>query len=229
MGTRDFFTVDRLGTLSEGRTVELVLYNDVTWKGKLPESDLLYDGGRAEDELQAHVNHLFPHGVSSHGSSYFLTGSRCSNVTNPLIELVFEYVRRGCFPDRPSRFECLFACESLEQARVFREQYGNGSIWKVQCDNVFRADMALLALGQESILLTSYHAHRYWSGLTGYSRQPFWEWLLVPPIRVLERAEGVVTRGLDLRGSDLRDVRFDDKTQWPNGIGKRDPGTGGHS
>jgi len=198
---------------------------ELRWNGKLPKSDLLYDSGRAEEELQAHVNHLFPRGVSSHGNSYFLNGSRRSDIASPLIELVFEYVRRGCFPDRPSRFECLFACESLEQASVFRERHGNGSIWKVQCDNVFRADMGLLALGQESILLTSYRAHRYWSGLAGYSAQPFWERLLVPPIRVLERVESIDTRGLDLSGSDLRGVGFDDTTPWPDGIGKKDSGT----
>jgi len=54
------FTVDRLGKLSQGKTIELTCHNDIRWRGELPEFDPLYDGGRKEDELQAHVNRLFP-------------------------------------------------------------------------------------------------------------------------------------------------------------------------
>lgn len=218
-----FFTVDRRGILHQDQILNLTIHNDIKihWNNGVPEFDLLYEDGRQEDELQAHVNKLFANGVSTHGNQYFLDGQSYTSVTSPFIELLFEYVRRSYFAEKPSRFESFFACESLEQARAFRAKYGNGTIWKVECDDAFRADMSLLTIEQESILLTSYSAHRYWSGLADFRGPSFWEYLLTPPVHVLKRVEGIDLSGLDFSGSDLRGVKFDDDTLWPDEVKKR--------
>jgi len=167
-----YFTVDRNKSLKPNLLIDLVKYNDVTPR-----------------ELQKHINHLFPQGVTSHGEFYLLRGKTPATRVSPIIELLFEYVRRSQFPSRPSRFQSFFAFSTLEDAEAFKKhpQYGkpNSLIWEVEADNAFKADMALLTLGG-SLLIVSYNTHRYWSGLPSGDR-PCWEFLLVPPVNVIRQ------------------------------------------
>ena len=45
---------------------------------------------------------------------------RCAGLTNALIELCFEAVRRKHFPHLPSRFQSLFVCISKENVEFWR-------------------------------------------------------------------------------------------------------------
>jgi hypothetical protein len=166
----NFYTVDRLGTLRENQTIELICYADID-----------------PPELQSHVNEMFPNGVSFHGNNYFLNGKSLAGLASPNIEILFEYVRRAHYPKCPSRFQSLFALETIEQAMAFRKKYGstNSLIWEVESKISFRADMNLLTTGDISILCYSYFANLYWRGET--RENPFWEYLLLPPVRVLRR------------------------------------------
>jgi hypothetical protein len=175
------FTVDRLQTLVAGQVIERTRHQDLD-----------------PPELQAHVDELFPEGVTQHGDHYFLQGSRLATLASPNIELIYEYVRRANFPGRPSRFEAAFGCEDQATAEAFRANPNWGApgapIWEVEVDeDPFRADMACLTLEGISILVVSYAAHRYWSGLPNVttlrttSISPSWELLLRPPVRVLRR------------------------------------------
>lgn len=69
----------------------------------------------------------------------------------------------------------------------FGNKYGTSDslIWEVESDVAFKADMRLLTL-QGSLLGLSYNAHRYWSGISS-GNNPVWEYLMVPPVRVLRR------------------------------------------
>ena len=67
-------------------------------------------------ELQDHVDFLFPEGVTSHGELYMLRGQTSAKGINPVIELLFEYVRRSLFPSCPSHFQSVFAFENIAQA-----------------------------------------------------------------------------------------------------------------
>jgi len=214
-----FFTVDRGRQLKQDQVIELTSHQDIVTNG-LKDVDLLYGVG-PEKELQAHIDALFPSGVSELGNRYFLCSqmsadfvneaikfldtcesldqakreieSALSNSRIATIEILFEYVRRSCFPDKPSRFTSVFAWETLDQARAFRKRYGEGPIWEVECDErPFRADMNLVTLGK-SVLTLSYSAHRYWSGLPGINADvpPWWEVLLTPPVRVLQQVREV--------------------------------------
>ncbi len=213
-----FFTVDRRGLLKqEGQLLSVTHYDDIAFS--LDGIETLY-GNDPGKELQNHVDFLFPNGVTPHGEQYFLNSkkspafvhkavnflhscgsldqakkdmhSTLSNSTMALIEILFEYVRRGCFPDKPSRFTSLFGWETLEQAQAFRKKYGKESmpIWKIQAEKFFRADMNLLSINLPSVLILSYSVHRYWAGLPAiHNSTPCWEILLPPPIKVLHQVQ----------------------------------------
>src|SRR5688572_8640108 len=127
-----FLTVDRRGSLHEDDVIELIRYDDVR------SSDV--------PDLQEHVDNLFPEGFTSHGEFHFLRGDRQAGDTDSAIELLFEYVRRSHFPDRLSRFQAFFGTTSLRAAHIFRETFGqqSDSIWEVEAEDVFEADMSLL-------------------------------------------------------------------------------------
>jgi hypothetical protein len=162
-----FYTVDRHGSLRKGLIVQLQRYTDVN-----------------PPELQAHVDHLFPDGVSSHGEYYFLKNSSHPKLASPNIEVLFEYVRRAFYPHRPSRFQSFFAFQHMSEAEAFRNAYGDPAnrIWLAEAPVAFVADMRLLTTGT-SILVYSYFAHKYWEGEA--SPDPIWECLLLPPVRVV--------------------------------------------
>ena len=164
----NFFTVDRLGSLTEGQVCSLVKYSDV-----MPPA------------LADHVEELFPDGISAHGERYFLRDEAKVTITNPMLELLFEQVRRAAFSQCPSRLQSMFAVETLAEAKRFQSDYGGAAIYKVKADVIFRGDMNLLH-GGNSTLVTSWFAHQYWKGEAG-PQTPFWEWLLQCPVNVYER------------------------------------------
>jgi len=174
-----FYHVDRSGTLQAGMDITLTQYKNVTPR-----------------ELQQHADELFPDGVSHHGSSYFLGGKSdfLGDESNPKlasfqIDVLLEYVRRAHFPRRPSRFQSVFATDSLESAQKFRQERGqaNQAIWEVRSEKYFPADEDWLSLGT-SVLAFSYSAHRYWSG-EPRGPQPSWEFLLSPPVKVIQKVD----------------------------------------
>ncbi len=165
-----FFTVDRLGGLSQGIELRIQHYLDIN-----------------PPHLQEHVDFMFPEGVSRHGDSFFLSSGSRANIASPAIEILFEYVRRAHFPDKPSRFMSFFAVDTLSAATDFNNRYGEGraAIWEVEAPEHFRANMALLESNQTT-LVYSYFAHLYWKGEAG-PIEPFWEVLLVPPVKVIRQ------------------------------------------
>ncbi|MGW4335377.1 DUF2441 domain-containing protein [Rhodococcus koreensis] len=171
-----YFTVDRRGTLHEGHTLGLTRYDDVT-----------------PAVLQQHLDTLFPDGVTAHGENNFVNADVRFQVTAHVIELAWENVRRAHFPTAPSRFQSIFAVDTLEQARAFRTAFdptGAATIWELETpDTGFRANMELLRT-HVSALMTSHHAHCYWSQQhPDYDVPVTWEVLLRPPVTALGLAE----------------------------------------
>jgi hypothetical protein len=163
------FTVDRNNAYSSGYQLTNERFTDIH-----------------PDVLQAHVDTLFPNGLTKHGERHFLRDTNKHGVIEAEIELLFEYVRRGSFGSKPSRFQSVFATDSLDQAKAFRQRYGGGheSIWMLNGEPVFKADMSLLRRGATT-LVSSWLAHEYWKGHA--SSDPFWEYLLLPPVTIAER------------------------------------------
>jgi len=166
----DFYTVDRRNSLSAGTICNLIVYSDIQ-----PAA------------LQNHVNTMFPEGVSTHGEQYFLKNESHSTVISPMLEVVFEYVRRAKYPHLPSRFQCMFAVNSIEAANSFKSKYGSefSPIYRVKSEIAIKADMNLLTA--QTVLVTSYFGNLYWSGEVHPEKEPFWEYLLPYPVTVCER------------------------------------------
>lgn len=122
----NFFNVDRDKSLEKGQEIKLVHYNNIE-----PE------------KLQKHSDLLFPKGFSRHGERYFVSSQirvefkesgllslvkdnyikTTSNSRNGIIEILYEYVRRSNFPDKPSRFQSLHAFQTIGDAKKFRKEY----------------------------------------------------------------------------------------------------------
>jgi hypothetical protein len=175
------YAVDRLGRLAEGLVLERVRHADLD-----------------PPLLQAHVDALFPAGVTEHGNGYFLNSRRSATDVSANLELVFEYVRRASFDHAPSRFEAAFGFETAAEAQAFRASpiYGHptAAVWELETPHEpFRADMTCLTL-RGSMLRASYVAERYWTQQdNGFQllgeppTPPVWEWLLRPPVTVVRR------------------------------------------
>lgn len=182
---REFYYVDREGSLTPGGELDLI---PLTRQKPLPQESLPSNRHDQIDTasfgLQSEaadvLENLYPEGLTRHGVRY-AGGLQTENHSH---EAFFELVRQAQFPDRTSRFQCYFGCESLEDAETFARDYGDGDIWKVECEDHFRADMTLLK--SFPFWLAAERAHLYWQAETNQA-DPFWEVLMDPPIRVLER------------------------------------------
>lgn len=101
-------------------------------------------------------------------------------------ELIMEELRRDEFGGLPpSRQRCVYACDTLEEARYWRDRIGdNGSVCKISCTGtIHRADAGLLLGDSEPLSITRDRGRRYWRGEA--SDHPEWETLFVGDARVV--------------------------------------------
>lgn len=95
-------------------------------------------------------------------------------------ELIMEDIRLSEFNgEPPSRQRCLYTCESLEQARYWKQLVGMGStVCELTCTGtIHRVDASLLLGDSEPLSVTLDRARRYWRGDAADS--PQWETLFV--------------------------------------------------
>ncbi|WP_017416032.1 DUF2441 domain-containing protein [Clostridium tunisiense] len=174
-----FYHLDRGNSLKEGQVVELKQIDDIECTN-VP---------KLSSELQNHFNELFSDGVTRHGEMYFAFGGH--NNSNPIIELILEYIRKANFNNKPSRNKCLFAVENIND--IFRLatllNAKNFTVWEVECESYFKANMNLLGINTPSILINSYIFNDYWKGNQGIDDNPLWEYLLVPPVKIIRKIE----------------------------------------
>ena len=186
-----FFHVDRNGVLAPGQGLHLRRLDQLTPQQRIPE--------RA---LQTHAETLFPDGLSNHGMGYlfwqnvmsfprvagFYDDPTLNTMRSHCMDLVWEFVRRAAFEQRPSRYESVFCWESRDDASRFLSAMGGppAAIWEVDGNETFRADMNLLTMG--TALETSHFAHRYWRGEAKTNMAPLWECFLAPGAVVIQAA-----------------------------------------
>ncbi|MBP3945202.1 DUF2441 domain-containing protein [Psychrobacter sp. K31L] len=163
-----FYTVDRAGSMNVNSIFEL--------STNYPEKQMwTVDGLYDEKDVIARIEQFYPKGLSTHGIQYLITGGIVIfeegtrsplhiTYTEPMIEAIFELVRKNEFPTLPSRMQSMFAWLTLEDARRFNESVGNDkSIFEVNSNNAFIADQNLLFLGA-SVIGAYELARKYWSG-----------------------------------------------------------------
>jgi hypothetical protein len=144
-------------------------------------------------EINKVVEKYFPDGISNHGNHYLSEKIRYwhdyeSNdrflPCTLTIEMVFELVRRSGYPHLPSRFQSLFAFETLQEAQKFQTEYSKSEskIYLIEADNYSKHDMSLLTIGFNSIIGITL-GEKYWNG--GQSEHPVWEVLLKLPVTII--------------------------------------------
>ena len=145
------------------------------------------------DDFRKSLTTYYPEGVSSHGIRYLydpwqqtkdINGEAYYQVS-PLIETTFEYIRKWKFSDKKSRFQSVFACQSLEDAKKIIEGpfRGAGQIYEVECKEYSLADMNLLFMGS-SYVGNLIFAEKYWNNER--SHNPFVEVLMHSPVTIID-------------------------------------------
>lgn len=173
------FSVDRRGLYGAG---PLVLTKATYPTLRSFEPNQLYSG----DDIASHIRQMFPDGLSIHGWLYAAHTTQIGDGMNisAALEIVFEYVRRSAFPHMPSRMQCFFAFDDLDRVIAFASQtHLVFRVVELRSERCVRLDMNWLKVPQQLAGL-SYFAHQYWSGAA--SPAPDWEYLLVPPVEVVE-------------------------------------------
>lgn len=178
-----YYTVDRARKLRPG----YVIGYETDCKPILPDDRF------RQDDLECLARDLFPEGVTRHGAQYLYMpfwirsdfgpqiGQKVSVAYEPVSEMVLEMVRVAWFADKPSRLSSVFAWQTLDEAKAFRDKCKGGDIYIVDADPGFQADMTLVALGGTNIAAL-WLARQYWRGEA--SATPAWETLLRPPVVV---------------------------------------------
>ncbi|MBF1982807.1 DUF2441 domain-containing protein [Enterobacter asburiae] len=135
------------------------------------------------------TSEIFNVPVSRHGLRYVPMDVRNNNA---MIEGIFEMVRAQHFPEKPTRFCCMFACESLEAlngCEQAMQQTSIRNIYSVEyAGAVHRGDMSLLA-SDGSLYEVQSRAMAYWMGETKDlypDYVPRWEILIPLPVQLGE-------------------------------------------
>lgn len=107
-------------------------------------------------------------------------------------ELIMEELRRDEFGgEPPSRQRCLYACDTLEEAKHWIGRLGNPSaiICEMSCTGtIHRADAMLLLGDSEPLSVTRDRGRKYWRGEA--SETPEWETLFVGEARIVRADAG---------------------------------------
>lgn len=163
-----YYTVDRRAASSSGD--EYLLVNDFS-----TTKICVIDGMLTREELVSFVNQEYPNGISRHGIQYlfndpilvYQTQNKQLMPISPMVEAIFEQVRRAYFPNLPSRMVSMFAWQTLDEAVSFGSgsHVGGYNIFEVDVDaeKVFVGDMRLLTIGGQVINAYAL-AHKYWNG-----------------------------------------------------------------
>lgn len=156
-----------------------------------------------QPELAGFLNQIYPEGLSKHGYNYLYNPALFDDNHQRdkafLIGLIFELVRRSDFPEKPSRYQSLFACREISEVKQFRELLARergddgiriAPIYEVRNEKpVHLGDMRLLD-SNGPILDIYRRAYLYWSGESlAYTNgeEPFWEILIPLPAKTGRR------------------------------------------
>lgn len=131
------YHIDRDQTLKVGQEIKLKTFN-------LPECNI--------------EHRMFPQGFSQHGLHYINEGFQHNSGNKAefyVLEYELELIRRCFFPERPSRYQSLFACMDFEQLKKWLYIADSQSIvWELEVNDnaVTELDSSLLipALGYKS-------------------------------------------------------------------------------
>ena len=145
------------------------------------------------------LNNLFPT-LSNHGAFCLFTDSN-KNLNSFFYEIILEYVRKSLYPKLPSRFQCLFANKSIEDALNWINfwQLNECNIVEIETDTYYELDSSWFTDNYDTAMLNTVknyqgiispqsiahkfeEAVKYWSG--EISNTPRLEVLIPYPFRI---------------------------------------------
>jgi len=99
-----------------------------------------FDNFDLENILKNYNNSLSHHGILYLTKNLY--GDAHVDNSSFLWEIAIEYVRLMKYPHYPSRFNCLFAVESLEELDAWKHilNYSNYQIVKLECSKYYKFD-----------------------------------------------------------------------------------------
>lgn len=170
---------------------------------KLPLGEINLDMncfGESNSGAIACYRDFFPNGISMAGYAYLMPTHKDSVILfESIAETIFEYVRRIYFNEKPSRYQSIFACETMEDVKNWDRYFncnGNFIVKKLEFESCFKGDIAWrdhalvvsdgngnVCNGFNTALLYSC-AKQYWSGVI--SPNPRLELVIPLPVLVLE-------------------------------------------
>lgn len=160
----------------------------------------LYAPCLPEQRFQTFMTTNFPAGISRAGE-VFLSDVPVNDIhtyNQRVKETEFESIRRLYFPEKPSRFQCFFALESLQDVQIWLRAFKDEkkeqpcTVWKVSVDNeafITRQDATWRDRDCQSDIGIIYSAwenhmdgHAYWRGDVSDNPRPE---LLIPLTRCI--------------------------------------------
>jgi len=144
---------------------------------------------QTDQEVRDRLLKEYKDGLSPHGIQFLLGGLSFQNgmvPISPVIELIWESIRKENYPKLPSRFQSYFGSKNKEEAIAFREQSQSQqcNIYLLRSEFYFEADMNLLTFAGSAISTLDL-AHKYWSGEK--SPNPCVEVLLSKKVNVIKK------------------------------------------
>lgn len=151
---------------------------------------------------------IYNNSLSHHGKYYLSTNLPPSlepgflQINGSFVwEFALEYIRCLNFPKLPSRFQCIFGCQALEDTEMWKNYflstgYTKMNIVKIETDNVFLGDANWFSqkglyshfktdkFGNISFSAYCYYANKYWSG--EMTDNPKKELLITLPCNVID-------------------------------------------
>lgn len=169
-----FYHIDRYGYLSPGCEIKLLR----------PLVNPHY--------LNEVLMNTYPDGLSLHGDQYFARLGNPENNGNAFLENIFEMQRQLHYPKHISRFQSMFATDSIESALYWLERLKSDrtpTVWEidVQHDDYVKRDASWLKLdiNKPSFLSAIHSAKSYWSGK--FTDSPELEILIKLPARAMRK------------------------------------------
>ena len=144
------------------------------------------------------IFNIYNNSLSAHGINY-LAQNISNDIPSFIWEIATEYVRILKYPQYPSRFQCLFAVENLEQLNCWKSFFGNSTfqIVKLECTKAYKFDANWITkpgsfnnyfktnkFNNISFAAYCYFADKYWSGQP--SSSPYWELLVELPCKCID-------------------------------------------
>lgn len=135
----------------------------------------------------------YPGGLTSHGITHYLSSisGDSGSFVNAIVESICEHTRQLNYPDMTSRFQAIFAAETIDDAKKWRQTLNKEIEYPLyeiefEASNAVILDPTWLTIGDTFTLFQgAVNAEQYWQGIV--SETPALELVIKPPAKVIRK------------------------------------------